>query len=142
MSTDLHFVTVTHERDEDGEITSSTIAFECRGDESSPCRNYPDCECDEWYIETEDGKHVHPDVPQPECWIATWFDGNFGQEIDSTPYTGDGSRDAETFLWCVPEHSGPIDYEYEQGIYWHWPDLDGPEAWTGREHHPGQGVLL
>lgn len=111
-----HWVTVTHERDAWGDVVSSDITFECRGDQESACHNYPDCECDEWFPGADTGEHWHPDVPQPECWLKTWFDVGF----EATPYKPADGGDPIEFEHNVPEGSGPIEWEFAEGIYWHW----------------------
>lgn len=114
MSTErpVHFVTVAHERDEDGDVERTEMTFECRGDAASPCRNYPDCDCDGW---DHDHSKVHPEVPQDECWLKSWFDAG----IEVTPYC-DETGDPIDYLSGLPEGSGPIDYEYDEGITWWW----------------------
>src|SRR4029453_14828246 len=60
----LHYVKVTAaEPDEDGWRDEPEVKFECRGNASSKCRNYPGCECEYW---SDD--HEHPSSPQDECW--------------------------------------------------------------------------
>lgn len=113
MTDRLHYVTVKHERDEHGEVTASTLTFECRGDRTSACHNYPSCDCEIWRIDPDTGAHPHLSEPQGECWMQSWFDA--GYEV--TPHRDDETADS---LRCVPEGSGPIGWEYEDSVIWHW----------------------
>ncbi|HUX70455.1 MAG TPA: hypothetical protein VMV41_08095 [Cellulomonadaceae bacterium] len=121
MSTeDLHFVTVTHERDEDGDVIDSTLTFECRGTIDSPCHLYPD--------DVESFSEVERDrwTKHENCWLKEWFE--VGE--DATPYTpGDGLG---YDLRNIPDGSGAIDYKYDECILWSWIDgpTDAPQAET------------
>lgn len=109
----LHHVTVKHEYDVDGDITSTRITFECRGDRTSPCHQYPDCDCDGW---SDEHDKEHPPVTHDECWLASWFDAGY----EAAPYDlGDGTNYLES---DVPAGSGPISFEYDEGILWRWAD--------------------
>lgn len=114
--TPVHFVTVEHEHDDDGDVVSSTLTFECRADADAPCHIYPACYCEQW-----DDEHdkVHPRVQHDECWLKGWFDAGY----DATPYSppdDDGEGSYDSFLSSVPAGSGPIEHEYDEGIYWWW----------------------
>jgi hypothetical protein len=110
----VHFVTVTHERDEDGEITYSTLTFECRGTIDSPCHLYPD--------DAENFGEVPREqwIRHEECWLKDWFDAGY----DVTPYDPDDGLMYD--LVNVPAGSGAIEYEYDECILWSW--IDGPTA--------------
>ena len=115
MSTEhLHFVTVTHQRDEDGGVTDSTLTFECRGTIDSPCHLYPD--------NVESFSELPRDqwTKHDDCWLKEWFEVGF----EATPYRSRG--ETEFYLRDVPEGSGPIEYEYDEGIFWSW--TDGPTS--------------
>ncbi|NTW41827.1 MAG: hypothetical protein HGA44_18430 [Cellulomonadaceae bacterium] len=113
-----HFVTVEHDVDDHGETRSSTLTFECKATQADPCRNYPACDCDYW---DDEHNKLHPAVPQPECWLKTWFDVGY----DATPYDADPEGEYVDSLHDVPAGSGPITYDYDEGIYWHW--VNGPD---------------
>jgi hypothetical protein len=114
MSTEpepVHFVTVEHERDKYGDVVATTMRFECRGTIDSPCHLYPD-DVESFSEVPEEQWTKHQD-----CWIRDWFDT--GDE-DVTPYwPGDGLNYG---LHNIPDGSGPIDYEYDECILWHWVD--------------------
>ena len=110
----LHFVAVTHERDEDGDVSDSTLTFECRGTIDSPCHLYPDD------VESFSEVDVDQWTKHENCWLKEWFEAGY----EATPYRpGD---EMEYDLHNVPEGSGAIEYEYDEGIYWSW--IDGPTA--------------
>lgn len=67
---------------------SGLALFHCDGDATSPCRTYPDCGCEEWYLD-ETGKHPHPSVIQDECWKLPWLDAS--DAVDT--YDGDDYAD-------------------------------------------------
>jgi len=85
--THVHYVTVASS-ETDG---PAYVTFVCRADPTARCRNYPDCGCETWDEATEtcDGghadewTHTHPSVPQPECWLESWFAN------EDTDYEGD-----------------------------------------------------
>lgn len=119
--TPAHFVTVKHTRDDEGDIVSTDVTFECRGDATSKCHVYPDCYCESWGAEHD---KEHPAVAHDECWIQGWFDVG----VDSTEYEGgDGSAEQESTL---PERSGPIETSFDECLFWHWtePVVDAKEA--------------
>lgn len=104
----LHFVTVTHQCDEDGDVTDSILAFECRGTIDSPCHLYPD--------NVESFSELPRDqwTKHNDCWLKDWFEAGY----EATPYHP--GVEAECDLRNVPEGSGPIEFEYDEGIYWSW----------------------
>lgn len=110
--TPLHFVAVKHTRDDEGDIISTDITFECRGDRASKCHSYPDCYCESWGAE-----HEHPLAPHDDCWLVSWFDAG----VDTTSYDGeDGSSEYE---WMLPERSGPIETEFDECVIWRWAEV-------------------
>lgn len=111
--TPLHFVTVKHTRDDEGDVERTEITFECRGDRTSWCHIYPDCECESW---DEEHDREHPSVPHDDCTVQDWFDAG----VDTTYYDGDdGDSD---FEWMLPERSGPIEIEWDECPVWRWAD--------------------
>jgi len=66
----LHYVVF---KSQSGELT-----FTCRGDETSSCHQYPNCECESWGDD-----HPHPNEPHQQCWAKNWFDN------DGACYIGD-----------------------------------------------------
>lgn len=132
--TATHTVTVTHERSPLGFIRHSTLVFHCSGGADAACHWYPSCGCEG---PSEDHERDHPDVQQPECWLASWFDNEQAVYVD--PQSGD------TFdVDHVPEHSGAIVFEFDDGVTWSWPDVEGSidDARPTATVHPGQGALL
>lgn len=124
----LHYVTVTQDGTDDLPLT--TVRFECRGDETSPCHNYPACDCESW----GDG-HEHPRVVHDECWMQQWFD-SFSADDIAANYTP--PSDSPDFGWRLahnlPAHSGPIDTEFDDGLSWWWPGYPGlhrGRSWGG-----------
>lgn len=112
--TPLHFVTVKHTRDDEGDVERTDITFECRGDRASKCHSYPDCDCESW---DEEHDKDHPRVPHDDCWLQDWFDAGY----DFTPYyVGDGRNHEEH---NVPEGSGPIVFSYDECILWRWAEV-------------------
>lgn len=111
----LHHVTVTHTRDAEGEITSTHVAFECRGDRTSPCHQYPDCDCESYDEEHDDN---HQAVPHDECAVDAWFATGCG-ETCYTDGTLGGIYDNPD---RIPERSGPVDTEWDECIQWSWAD--------------------
>lgn len=111
----LHHVTVKHERNADGEIVHTDLTFECRGDIASRCHVYPDCGCEGW---GEEHDAHHPRVPHAQCWLQDWFDAGY----EATPYDPIGSGGEEYYEHDLPEHSGPIAFDYDDGILWRWAD--------------------
>lgn len=114
MTTDLvHYVTVEHELDSEGDVISSTLTFECRGTPAAPCHHYPACDCEYWSTECE---QQHARVQQDECWLKSWFDVG----VDVTPYEPAAGISAYD-LSDVPAGSGPIDYDFEYDyVAWRW----------------------
>lgn len=105
----VHFVTVSPA---DATHPRPRQHFECRGDETSPCHQYPDCDCESW----KEG-HEHPYVPHTDCWMQGWFDNEPG-----TSYDGDDRYDLED-LGLPPDmdRSGPIKAHFElEYISWDW----------------------
>ena len=119
----LHYVTVAQTGTEDLPVTE--VVFECRGDDTSPCHNYPECDCEGW---SDD--HEHPHVVHDECWMQSWFDCFSADDIAAN-YTPPGDED---FGWRLahnlPAHSGPIDTKYCDGLTWWWTDLPEPPKET------------
>lgn len=112
--TPVHYVTVEHEHDDAGDVVSSTLTFECRADADAPCHVYPACDCEGWNDEHD---RVHPRVQHDECWLKSWFDAGY----EATPYSPPGADDSYLdLLSSVPAGSGPIEHEYDEGIYWWW----------------------
>jgi len=81
------------------------IRFECSGDETSACRNYPDCDCEEWELTD----HKHPNQTHQECWLQAWFDN------DCVGPTSDMIGDVDYTVGM----SGPIATSFE-GDYIEW----------------------
>jgi hypothetical protein len=112
MMENPHFVKVEPGKvDEDGWQDSATVTFQCRGDRTSPCHEYPACDCD--YYEPGHAEE-HPPVAHDECWLQGWFDNN-GHE-----YAGNGADGMEaaddTDDNCVPRNMaawGQITATYE-----------------------------
>lgn len=111
MSTEqLHFVSVRHEHtDFGGTIATSELIFECRGTIDSPCHLYPE--------DAESFEAVPREqwTKNEDCWLKTWFDLGYG----ATMYIDDGGELVES-LGLVPAGSGPIEYEYDDGLCWTW----------------------
>ena len=110
----LHHVTVKHTRDADGEVASTQVTFECRGDRTSPCHQYPDCDCESWDAEHE---KEHPKVSHEECVMKGWFDGGGCGE---NCYLLDDD-------FClnpadIPERSGPVEIEWDECVSWSFAD--------------------
>lgn len=111
----LHFVTVVHERDAAGEVTSSELRFECRGTIDSECHLYADDVANFGLVPREQWTR-HED-----CWLKDWFD--VGTEV--APYLDpDGDGEPISDLASIPEGFGPIEFEYDDAIFWSW--VDGP----------------
>ena len=114
MSEHVHYVKVTAaEPDEDGWRDEPDVKFECRGNESSQCRNYPGCECEYW---SDD--HEHPSIPQDECWMQGWFD------VGGHCYIDDGAHDMDDT--CLPRdmtREGFIVASFDGDcLTWEWVD--------------------
>ena len=86
MSNHLHYIEHTHQTGH-GILTK----FTCKGDRTSPCHQYPDCDCEHWDSDAEHERE-HPSVPHDQCWVEPWMD--------------------ECATLCAPDgepvHSGPI----------------------------------
>lgn len=105
----VHFVALTIKED-----LPPSAAFECRGNEDSPCHHYPDCECESWDDEHETD---HPRVAHQECWLQGWFDG------EGAVYSGEDATDWDEGLPREGMNkSGPIQayYETEGYVSWDW----------------------
>jgi len=64
-----HYLTsVLTEAEEEGMHVAPSVTFDCKGDQSAPCRNYPDAE--QW----DEGDPAS--IPQDECWMQGWFDAD------------------------------------------------------------------
>ena len=104
MSGRVHFVTVTAQFDQDGTELNPDVKFECRGDKSSDCHRYPDCDCESWGDD-----HSHPKIVHDDCWIKDWFDA------DCHAYDGD-DRDEMNGDWGIPagmNRSGEVKTSFE-----------------------------
>lgn len=96
----LHFISHSHNR----EMITST--FECRGDETAPCHQYPDCGC-------EIAGCGHPSTPHAECMVKPWMDDACAQECfdlrEPTPVR-DGPItawfDGDCYAWDYAEPEG------------------------------------
>ena len=103
MSQNLHTVTVTI--DDPG--YDARVEFHCAGDETAPCHQYPDCDCESW-----DDDHEHPKVPHEKCWMFDWFDN------DAIDYQGDDGDDDGT---PTIARSGPINAWFaDYYVAWKW----------------------
>lgn len=116
MSEHMHFVTVTPGKlDEDDWQDEATVKFECRGDDTADCHQYPECDCGYW--EDDDAHYQeHPKAAHQECWMQGWFESEVGHIYHGPDFD---DRD-ET---CVPrdmDRSGPIKACY---------DIDGFVEW-------------
>ena len=107
MSTEthVHYVTVAASED-DG---PANVTLVCRADPTARCRNYPDCGCETWDLDSVPGAHTHPSVPQDECWLQGWFDEG------GTDYEGEDTLDGQP----TRPHHGPIE-AYFEGDYVSW----------------------
>lgn len=113
----LHLVTVVHERDEAGEVVASTLTFQCLGTVDSDCHLYPDDEVESFSEVPREQWTKHGD-----CWLKQWFD--LGP--DGCPYIDEDGVIED--LDSVPAGSGPIDYDWDGCVSWHW--VDGPASDT------------
>lgn len=91
--------------------------FVCLGDQDAPCRNYPGCSCD-YFGEDHDKQPGHEKIPQPQCWIDTWFEATSVHEL----YFGDEGEAMD--WWIFPD--GPVDWEFDDGITWSYEDDTKP----------------
>jgi len=101
---DIHFVTVKACYDADGTELTPDVKFECRGDKTSPCHQYPDCSCEVW-----EDDHEHPKVTHGECWIESWF------QADGHAYDGP-DRDEMNGDWGIPagmDRAGAVSTTFE-----------------------------
>lgn len=93
--------------------------FHCDGDTDSACRNYPSCECEQWYEEQQpDGKfrHPHPAEPQDECWRLPWLTAGAPE---------DSYADGEGLSCDVPRVDGPIETEFDHYLTWTYAAVSG-----------------
>lgn len=91
MSDHLHYIEHRHEA---GYGIKTTVT--CKGDRTSPCHTYPDCDCA--FLMTE---CTHAPTRHDECWAEGWMDegdcaetcGPDGEHVRSGPInvTWDGN---------------------------------------------------
>jgi hypothetical protein len=111
MTTLVHHVTVTPST----EYRPPSAQFECRGDITSPCHRYPDCECESWDVDHDEN---HPATPHDECWMTGWFESENGATYDGP----DGYDMNDNGLPNDMDRSGPIQahYDLEGFVSWKW----------------------
>lgn len=109
--TAVHYVELTAaEPTSDGWRDAPSLKFECRGDATAECHQYPDsCGCESFPC-------GHPYVSHAKCWMQDWFDTN------SASYEGeDGDFMAEGGLPRDVTRSGPISTSWEEEyVAWEW----------------------
>lgn len=107
----VHYVELTAaEPDIHGNRDAPTLKFECRGNASSECHQYPDnCGCESFPC-------GHPYVAHAECWMQAWFDG------DCASYEGeDGDHMEQGGLPRDVTKAGPISTSWEDDyVAWEW----------------------
>ncbi|MFJ4026047.1 hypothetical protein ACIPWF_00675 [Paenarthrobacter sp. NPDC089989] len=107
----VHYVELTAaEPDLHGNRDAPALKFECRGDSTSECHQYPNnCGCESWPC-------GHPYVSHAKCWMQDWFDG------DSASYEGeDGDYMTPGGLPKDVTRAGPITTSWEEEyVAWEW----------------------
>lgn len=92
--------------------SSGAPQFHCDGDATSPCHNFPDCECEYF---NEEHNELHPSVPHDvECWILPWLTNI---EVEYTWEDGDGHS-------LPPEVDAEITTSWDgDQVLWNFADL-------------------
>lgn len=107
----VHYVVLTAaEHGGDGQRDKPTLKFECRGNATSKCHQYPDaCGCESFPC-------GHPYVSHEKCWMQDWFDS------ESASYEGDDGDHMEPGgLPRDVTRSGPITTSWEEEyVAWEW----------------------
>lgn len=98
----LHYVTVKPADDSHPEPQQQ---FECRGDKTSPCHQYPNCDCESW-----SKGHEHPYVPHDECWMQGWFENEGGTVYEGEEYDEYNIQGLPSDM----DRSGPIVASFQQ----------------------------
>lgn len=107
----VHYVELTAaEPAFDGWRGLPTLKFECRGNRTAECHQYPEsCGCESFPC-------GHPYISHEQCWMQDWFDSN------CVSYAGEDNDDMQE--GCLPRdvtRSGPITTSWEdEYVEWEW----------------------
>jgi hypothetical protein len=112
----LHYVTFKKRAHE--------LTFECRGDLTSPCHQYPD-DVEAWHEPDETF------VPHERCWLQDWFDN------DSATYTGTVREEYGDNDYPPVSASGPIVATFHSDhVEWDWARSREPHEHGPRVNPP------